>query len=119
MCVDESGQSDPLNATIFGPVVTAGGLDDGIPPMPIQGTSAIDVPEAMKVAKFKFPGFQMKRTIVHSIQFLLYLPQVGNLLTMLMGGQFHHMFQTVLLILQSFHHLVMHRFWMIQLIGWE
>ena len=45
VCVDESGQSDPLNATIIGPVVTAGGLDDGIPPMPIEGTTAIDVPD--------------------------------------------------------------------------
>ena len=45
VCVDESGQSDPLNATIVGPIVTAGGLDDGIPPMPIEGTTAIDVPD--------------------------------------------------------------------------
>ena len=45
VCVDESGQSDPLNATIIGPIVTAGGLDDGIPPMPIEGTTAIDVPD--------------------------------------------------------------------------
>ncbi len=45
VCVDQSGQSDPLNATIVGPIVTAGGLDDGIPPMPVQGTTAIDVPD--------------------------------------------------------------------------
>lgn len=44
VCVDEAGQSDIVNATIVGPVVTAGGLDDGIPPSPITGTSAIDVP---------------------------------------------------------------------------
>jgi len=43
VCVDESGQSDLLNATIIGPIVTAGGLDDGIPPARIEGTTAIDV----------------------------------------------------------------------------
>ena len=45
VCVDEAGQSDPDNATIIGPVVTAGGLDDGIPPAPITGTTAADVPD--------------------------------------------------------------------------
>jgi hypothetical protein len=43
VCVDQSGQSDLLNATIVGPIVTAGGLDDGIPPVPIEGTTATDV----------------------------------------------------------------------------
>ena len=43
VCVDEGGQSDLINATIIGPIVTAGGLDDGIPPEPIEGTTAIDV----------------------------------------------------------------------------
>ena len=44
VCVDESGQSLIENATIIGPIVTAGGLDDGIPPLPITGTTAFDVP---------------------------------------------------------------------------
>ena len=44
VCVDASGQFDAANATVFGPVVTAGGLDDGIPPAPITDTSASDVP---------------------------------------------------------------------------
>ena len=44
VCVDEAGQSNLENATIIGPIVTAGGLDDGIPPAPITGTTAIDVP---------------------------------------------------------------------------
>ena len=44
VCVDESGQFDPSNATVVGPVVTAGGLNDGIAPMPITGTSANDAP---------------------------------------------------------------------------
>ena len=43
-CVDESGQFDPANATVVGPVVTAGGLNDGIAPAPITGTSASDSP---------------------------------------------------------------------------
>ena len=45
VCVDEAGQSAIENATIIGPVVTAGGLDDGIPPAPITGTTAADVPD--------------------------------------------------------------------------
>ncbi|MGY8714951.1 MAG: two-component regulator propeller domain-containing protein [Candidatus Poseidoniales archaeon] len=45
VCVDEAGQSKPSNATIFGPVVTAGGLNDGIPPAQITEVSAYDVPE--------------------------------------------------------------------------
>ena len=44
-CVDEAGQYDPNNVTIFGPVVTAGGLNDGIPPSPITDTLAMDVPD--------------------------------------------------------------------------
>jgi len=44
-CVDEAGQFDAANATVFGPVVTAGGLDDGIPPAPITDTSAVDAPD--------------------------------------------------------------------------
>lgn len=43
-CVDEAGQFDQANATVFGPVVTAGGLNDGIAPLPITGTSASDAP---------------------------------------------------------------------------
>ena len=45
VCVDQSGQSDLINATVIGPIVTAGGLDDGIPPARIEGTTAIDVPD--------------------------------------------------------------------------
>ena len=44
VCVDDSGQFDPSNATVVGPVVTAGGLNDGIAPAPITGTSANDAP---------------------------------------------------------------------------
>ena len=43
-CVDEAGQFDPSNVTVFGPIVTAGGLNDGIPPSPITGTTASDAP---------------------------------------------------------------------------
>ena len=43
VCVDEGGQFDPMNATIIGPIVAAGGLDDGIPPTKIEGTTATDV----------------------------------------------------------------------------
>ena len=45
VCVDEAGQSAIQNATIIGPIVTAGGLDDGIAPAPITGTTAVDVPD--------------------------------------------------------------------------
>ena len=45
VCVDEAGQFDAVNATVFGPIVTAGGLDDGIPPAPITGTTAVDAPD--------------------------------------------------------------------------
>ena len=44
VCVDEAGQFDPANATVVGPVVTAGGLNDGIAPIPITGTTASDAP---------------------------------------------------------------------------
>ena len=44
-CVDESGQYDSANATVIGPIVTAGGLNDGIAPSPITGTTAEDVPD--------------------------------------------------------------------------
>ena len=44
VCVDEAGQFDPSNATVVGPVVTAGGLNDGIAPAPITGTTASDAP---------------------------------------------------------------------------
>ena len=44
VCVDEAGQFDPANATVVGPVVTAGGLNDGIAPSPITGTSVSDAP---------------------------------------------------------------------------
>ena len=44
VCVDEAGQFDAANATVVGPVVTAGGLDDGIPPAPITDTAASDAP---------------------------------------------------------------------------
>ncbi len=43
-CVDEAGQLDPSNATVVGPVVTAGGLNDGIAPSPVTGTTASDAP---------------------------------------------------------------------------
>ena len=44
VCVDQNGQSDPANATIFGPVVTAGGLNDGIPPAQVSDVNAYDMP---------------------------------------------------------------------------
>ena len=43
-CVDEAGQFDPTNVTVVGPIVTAGGLNDGIAPAPITGTTASDAP---------------------------------------------------------------------------
>ena len=45
VCVDDAGQMDVENATIVGPIVTAGGLNDGIPPSPVTGTEAVDVPD--------------------------------------------------------------------------
>ena len=44
-CVDLAGQHDPANATIIGPVVPTGGIDDGTPPAPVQDIAAIDTPE--------------------------------------------------------------------------
>ncbi len=44
-CVDESGQHDPANATIIGPVVPTGGLNDWTPPAPIANIDAFDTPE--------------------------------------------------------------------------
>jgi len=44
-CVDESGQHDPANATIIGPVVPTGGVDDGTAPVPIENISAWDTPD--------------------------------------------------------------------------
>ena len=44
VCVDEAGQYDPSNATVVGPIVTAGGLNDGIAPAPITGTTVSDAP---------------------------------------------------------------------------
>ena len=43
-CVDEGGQHDPANATIIGPVVPTGGINDGIPPEPVENISAYDTP---------------------------------------------------------------------------
>ena len=44
-CVDEAGQEDIMNATIIGPVVPSGGLNDGIPPSKLTGVWAEDVPQ--------------------------------------------------------------------------
>ena len=44
-CVDESGQHDPENATIVGPVVPTGGIDDGIAPDPVSDIAAWDTPD--------------------------------------------------------------------------
>ena len=43
-CVDESGQEDLQNATVIGPVVPNGGIDDGVPPPKLTGVWAEDVP---------------------------------------------------------------------------
>lgn len=43
-CVDAGGQHDPANATIIGPVVPTGGIDDGIPPAPLEDIDAWDTP---------------------------------------------------------------------------
>jgi len=43
VCVDQAGQFDALNATIVGPVVPTGGVDDGQAPMPVDNVSAADV----------------------------------------------------------------------------
>jgi hypothetical protein len=44
-CVDESGQHDPENATIIGPIVPTGGIDDGTAPLPIEDIAAWDTPD--------------------------------------------------------------------------
>ena len=44
-CVDEAGQHDPANATIVGPVVPTGGVDDGIPPASVEDINAYDTPD--------------------------------------------------------------------------
>ena len=44
-CVDQAGQHDPANATIIGPVVPTGGIDDGIPPAPLADIDAWDTPD--------------------------------------------------------------------------
>ena len=43
-CYDESGQEDLANATIIGPIVPSGGVDDGVPPPRLSGVWAEDVP---------------------------------------------------------------------------
>ena len=44
-CVDLTGQEDLMNATIIGPVVPTGGVDDGIPPAKLENVWAIDTPD--------------------------------------------------------------------------
>ncbi|HIL65050.1 MAG TPA: hypothetical protein EYG33_02670 [Candidatus Poseidoniales archaeon] len=44
-CVDQSGQEDLVNATIIGPVVPTGGLNDGVAPPKLADIWAEDVPE--------------------------------------------------------------------------
>ena len=44
-CVDLTGQEDMMNATIIGPVVPTGGVDDGIAPAKLQNVWAIDTPD--------------------------------------------------------------------------
>jgi hypothetical protein len=44
-CVDEGGQHDPENATIIGPIVPTGGIDDGTAPLPIEDIDAWDTPD--------------------------------------------------------------------------
>ncbi len=43
-CVDQSGQYEQDNPTLFGPIVAAGGLDDSIPPARVSGVEASDLP---------------------------------------------------------------------------
>ena len=43
-CLDNSGQEDLANATIIGPIVPNGGVDDGVPPPKLSGVWAEDVP---------------------------------------------------------------------------
>ncbi len=44
-CVDEAGQEDWQNATIIGPVVPTGGLNDNTPPDKLENVAAIDTPD--------------------------------------------------------------------------
>ena len=44
-CVDDAGQEDLANATVIGPVVPTGGIDDGVPPPKLLGVWAQDVPD--------------------------------------------------------------------------
>ena len=104
VCVDESGQSDPLNATIVGPIVTAGGLDDGIPPMPIEGTTAIDVPddEGGQIQVSWIPNQEDDCTFYTIFALPATSWQPPNNVDV---GLFHHMFQIVQPIQQLFRHL--------------
>ena len=43
-CADEAGQEDLVNATVIGPVVPTGGIDDGVPPPRLTDVWAEDVP---------------------------------------------------------------------------
>ena len=43
-CEDEAGQEDLVNATVIGPIVPTGGIDDGVPPPRLTGVWAEDVP---------------------------------------------------------------------------
>ena len=43
-CVDEAGQEDLVNATVIGPVVPTGGINDGVPPPKLTDIWAEDVP---------------------------------------------------------------------------
>ena len=43
-CVDEAGQEDLINATVIGPIVPTGGVNDGVPPPKLTGVWAEDVP---------------------------------------------------------------------------
>jgi hypothetical protein len=43
-CVDDAGQEDLVNATVIGPIVPTGGIDDGVPPPKLTGVWAEDVP---------------------------------------------------------------------------
>ena len=54
-----------MNATIIGPVVPTGGVDDGIPPAKLQNVWAIDTP-MMKVAESQLAGIQVMLMTVHT-----------------------------------------------------
>ena len=43
-CADEAGQEDLVNATVIGPVVPTGGINDGVPPPKLTDVWAEDVP---------------------------------------------------------------------------